>query len=276
MSKLKKAMDKAKEAREQDGPPPLQETESLEPAAEELETLWRAPERVNEEINPAYCQTRIMKVEERILRRNKIVSLFHEEAMTDQLKILHTQVLNQMEQIGGNSLLVTSANHGEGKTLTALNLAVSMSHKLDQTVLLVDADLRKPSVHRFLGLRPERGLTDYLLRRAEIPDILINPGIEKMVILPAGGKLTNSGELLGSPRMEALIKEMRERYPDRFLIFDSPPLLACADPLVLSRFVDGILLVAEAEKTPAKDVERAAELLKDRPLIGTVLNKARG
>jgi len=276
MSKLKKAMEKAKEARAHDDLPPLQETEITEPAAEEPETLWRPPEPVCEEINPAYCRTRIMKVEERILRKNKIVSLFHDEAMTDQIKILHTQVLNQMEQIGGNSLLVTSANHGEGKTLTALNLAVSMSHKLDQTVLLVDADLRRPSVHRFLGLEPERGLTDYLLRRAEIPDLLINPGIEKMVFLPAGEQLANSGELLGSPRMEALIKEMRERYPDRFVIFDSPPLLACADPLVLSRFVDGILLVAEAEKTPAKDVERAAELLKDRPLIGTVLNKARG
>ncbi len=275
MSKLKKAMEKAKEARAQDGLSPLEEKVIPEPILKKPEELRRRPEPVCEEINPAYCQTRIVRVNKQILRKNKIVSLFPEGAVTDQLKILHTQVLNRMKQIGGNSLLVSSANPLEGKTLTALNLAVSMSHKLDQTVLLVDADLRGPSIQRFLRLDIDKGLSDYLLRESEIPDILINPGIEKLVLLPAGHPLTNSGQLLDSPRMESLVTEMKERYPDRFIIFDSPSLLTCADPLIMSRFLDGVLLVVEAEKTPAKDVERAVELLKDSPLIGTVLNKAR-
>jgi len=250
-----KAMDKTKDAGEK-GP-----RTRIDPAGEET--------------RPAYWRTRILPVEEEILRRNKIVSRFPEEAMTDQINLLRTQVLHRMERLGGNTLLVASANHGEGRTFTCLNLAISISHELNQTVLLVDADLRRPSVNRLLGLESRKGLSDYLLGTAEIPDLLLNPGMDKCVVLPAGRPLPNSAELLGSPRMNALVREMKDRYPDRFILFDGPPLLACADSLVISRILDGVLLVTEAEKTPAKDLLRAMDLLKDRPVIGAVLNKAR-
>jgi non-specific protein-tyrosine kinase len=268
---LKKAIEKAKEARKTDGLIPVQSGEILSPPLDQAIKLY---EPVCEEINPAYCQTRCVRVDPRILKRNKIVSLFHEEAMADQLKILRTQVLNKMEEIGGNSLLVTSANPFEGKTLTAINLAVSISHKIEHTVLLVDADLRKPSIHEYFGLDISRGLSDYLLRQAEIPELLVNPEIEKLVLLPGGKPLANSAEHLGAPRMESLVNEMKARYPERFIVFDSPSLLCCADPLVCSRFTDGILLVVEAERTPEKDIGNALELLSGRTLIGTVLNKA--
>jgi non-specific protein-tyrosine kinase len=203
------------------------------------------------------------------------VSLFLEEAMTDQLKILRTKVMNKMEQIGGNSLLVTSANPQEGKTLTAINLAVSISHKVDHTVLLVDANLRTPSIHHYFGLDIDKGLSDYLLLQADLPDLLLNPGIDKLVILPAGKPLPNSADLLGAPRMESLVREMKARYSNRFIIFDSPSLLYSADPLVCSRFTDAILMVVESEKSSTKDLEQVCELLKDRVLIGSVLNKAK-
>jgi protein-tyrosine kinase len=158
--------------------------------------------------------------------------------------------------------------------LIAANLAISLSQQIDGTVLLVDADLRKPSIHELFELDVQGGLSDYLKKKAELPNLLVNPGIPRLVILPGGKPTNNSSELLGAPRMESLIKEMKERYPDRFIIFDSPPLLTGADALVLSRYMDGIIIVVEAEKTKKDDLARIFELLKDRPVIGTVFNKA--
>jgi non-specific protein-tyrosine kinase len=251
----------------------------MEPRKEDKE--GRAGTNITEEgmegqrVWPAYTRTRVHGVDRGWLMKNKIVTLFPEMVLTDQIHILRSQVLNQMEEIGGNSLLVTSPNPGEGKTWTAINLAVSMSHKLDQTVLLMDAKLRSPAVHLRLGLDGRRGLSDYLLREAEIPDLLINPGIEKLVVLPGGRPLVHSLELVGSQRMEGLVKEMKERYTDRFIIIDGAPVLSSADSLLLSRFVDAVLLVVAAERTQAKTVVRAMELLAGRRIIGAVLNKCR-
>jgi non-specific protein-tyrosine kinase len=119
------------------------------------------------------------------------------------------------------------------------------------------------------------GLSNYLLGQAEIPDLLINPGIERLVLLPAGRPLPNSAELLGSPRMVMLVNDIKRRYADdRIIIFDCSSLLSCADPLVLSRYVDGILMVVEEEKTTSVDIAKSMELLKDKPVFGTILNKA--
>ncbi len=256
-------MEKAKAERGEYGPEPFRGDTK------------KSPKGSDGEINPTYSVTRTISADPDILRKNKIISLFHEESVTDQMKILRTQILGTMERMGGNSLLVTSARPGEGKTLTAINLAISISYEVDHTVLLVDANLRSPRIHSYLGLNMEKGLSDFLLQQAEIPDLLINPGIERLVILPGGSALPNSSELLGGPRMEALVAEMKKRYPDRFIIFDSSSLLMSADPLVCAGFTDGILLVAEAEKTPVNDLEKATGLLKDKKLIGTLLNKAR-
>lgn len=262
MSKLKKALEKAKEARMADNPWDT----TIEPGG--------LPECPMEGVKPSYSRTRVVELDPDRLRKHKIVSLFHEAALSDQLKILRTQVLNRMEEIGGNTLLVTSANPLEGKTTTAVNLAVSISHKLNHTVLLVDANLKNPFIHSFFGCQVQWGLSDYLLGTAEVPDILVNPGIEKLVIFPGGKPLPNSTEILGSQRMESLVKEMKGRYPDRYILFDSSALLHSADPLVFSRFVDAVLLVVEAERTSSKELEKAFELLKDQTIIGTVLNKA--
>jgi non-specific protein-tyrosine kinase len=228
------------------------------------------------EVNPVYTNTRKMQVDTQILKQNKIVSLFQEEKACDQMRILYTQALNKLEAIGGNSLLITSPNPKEGKTTIAINMAVSISFKLDRTVLLIDANLRNPSVHHFLGITGCAGLDKYLLGDTEIDDILINPGIDKMVIIPGGSSLANSSELLDSPRMEALAREVKGRYQDRIIIYDCSSLLTSADPLILSGYVDGILLVVESEKTPASDIKKAMELLQGKQVIGTVLNKSRG
>jgi protein-tyrosine kinase len=272
MSKLKKALEKAREARRVERGPAVEEDRfpSTGTAAP-----GHAPKSRRSEVHVTFSETEVIDCRPKTLRKNKVVSLCHESEITDQLKILRTQVLNKLNEAGGNSLLITSANRGEGKTFTSINLAVSLSHELDRTVLLVDADLRNASVHRYFGLEPRRGLSDCLLRRAEIPDVLFNPGIKKLTVLPGGKPLPNAAELLGSARMESLVLEMKSRYlQDRIVIFDSSSLLVCTDPAVFSHLVDGILVVVEMEKTTPDDLSRAMELLKDRPIWGTVLNKA--
>ena len=275
MSKIKKAMEKAEEART-DATGQQPEAPAHEPQPKKV----TAPD--DGEVHVTYTQTRVIPIDPQILKKNKVISLFHEDRMTDQLKILRTHILARLREMGGNSLLVTSANPGEGKTFTSINLAISIAQELSRTVLLVDADLRPPSeTHHnlssdFFGVNVGQGLSDYLLRQAEIQDLMFNPGIEKLTILPAGRPLPNSAEHLGSARMATLAEELKTRYnDDRIVIIDSPSLLTCSDPMVLSRFVGGILLVVESEKTPADDLKRAMERLKDKPVLGTLLNKAK-
>ncbi len=279
MSKLKKALEKAKEARGTDGQTLVQENKNLKPAltahAEKNGTC-----RLDVHVN--YSETKVQKVDPVFLKKSKIISFFHEKGKPDQIKTLRTQILNKLKDIGGNSLLVTSANPREGKTFASINLGVSISQELDRTVLLVDADLTDPSkkhydfARDFFGVDINKGLADYLLNEAEISDILLNPGVPKLTILPAGKKLLNSAELLGSPRMESLVNEIKSRYcSDRIVIFDSPSLLTVADPLVLSSYVDGILLIVEEGKTSEDDLKQTMELLNNKPVLGTVLNKSR-
>jgi non-specific protein-tyrosine kinase len=228
------------------------------------------------EVNPAYTRTRIANVDRRHLAGNKILSAVHSGTVANRVKLLRAQVLRRLQELGGNTLLVTSALAGEGKTLTATNLAVSISHEVNRTVCLVDADMRKPSVHSRFGLEASAGLSDYLAGRADVSDLLINPsGMPKLTLLPAGKPLANSSELLGSPRMASLVAEMKARYPQRVLIFDAPAVLAWDDALVFSGLVDAVLVVVEAERTSRRDVARTLALLGDRPVLGIVYNKWR-
>jgi len=279
MSKLKKALEKAKEARETDGQTVVQETRSFQPAL-------RGPAVQNvtgrSDVHVNYSETKVQKVDPIFLKKSRVISFFHEKGKPDQIKSMRTQILSKLKEIGGNSLLVTSANPREGKTFASINLGVSISQELDRTVLLVDADLTDPLKKHydfakdFFGVDINKGLADYLLNEAEIPDILLNPGVPKLTILPAGKKLLNSAELLGSPRMESLVIELKSRYhSDRIVIFDSPSLLTVADPLVLSGYVDGILLIVEEGKTSEDDLKQTMELLNNKPVLGTVLNKSK-
>ena len=193
----------------------------------------------------------------------------------DAFKILRTQVMHRLREHDWNVLGVTSPDQGEGKTLTVVNLAVSLAMETTQTVLLVDANLTNPSVHEFFGLDDCPGLTDYLLDDEPLEDLLLHPGIDRLVLLPGGGAVSNSTEALTSPKMIALVEEMKHRYQSRIVIFDLPPLLHTADVLAFSPYTDALLLVVEEGKTTAEEVQRAMSLVKkSHPLLGTVLNKA--
>jgi non-specific protein-tyrosine kinase len=220
-------------------------------------------------------QTRVCAVSAAVLRRHRVIVSCADSPFADTVKVLRTRIIATLERFSGNSLLITSPREHEGKTLTAVNLAISIAQEINRTTLLVDADLRHPSVATYFGFTEAPGLADYLLGKAELPELLINPSIPKLTILPGGRPLASSSEMLGAEQTKRHFTEMKERYADRFLVFDSPALLSGADALVLSEYVDGIVLVVEAERTPAAALTRALELLKDKPVIGTVFNKAR-
>ncbi len=190
----------------------------------------------------------------------------------EQYKKLRARVLKATKKDSLSALMVTSAGIGEGKTITAINLAAAMANAYDHTVLLVDADLRKPSVCGYLGLKPKVGLSDCLAGKAEVRDAIINTGIGKLAVLPAGNPSEDSAEMLASDRMKALVQEMKSRYKDRYVIFDAPPVLATADPLSLASFMDGSIIVVQADKTSEKALAKAVSLLSGYRIFGVVLN----
>lgn len=223
-----------------------------------------------------YTQTRTVHVSPKVLHENRIVSALSPGPFTDAFKILRTRILRELRANNWNALAVTSPGENEGKTLIAINLAISIAMEVGQTVLLVDANLRHPSVHEYFDLKPDFGLSDYLLGEEEIEDLLIHPGIGGFVILPGGRVLRNSSEMLSSPKMTELVRELKDRYRTRTILFDLPPVLSAADALAFAPHVDASLLVVEECKTENDDLERAVELLKGATnLLGVVLNKSR-
>ena len=222
-----------------------------------------------------YTRTRSLNIALSTLRQRRVMAAYDKGPFVDAYKILRTQVLHRLRENNWNVLGITSPGHGEGKTLTAVNLAVSLAMETSRTVLLVDADLRIPSIHEVFGLEDCPGLADYLLDDQPVEDLLVHPGIGSFVLLPAGRAISNSTEILTSPKMLALVEEFKNRYPARIVIFDLPPLLHTADVLAFSPYTDALLFVVEEGKTTAEQLQRALSLVKNsRPVLGTVLNKA--
>lgn len=221
-----------------------------------------------------YTQTRVVEVAREKLREKRIICGQEQNAFTDAYRILRTQVLQRLREKSWNSLAVVSPGENEGKTLTAINLAISLAMEVNYTVLLVEADLRHPSVHSYFDLDVKHGLSDYLTSDINLSELLVHPGIPRVVILPGGSPLDNSAEMLNSPKMAHLVEELKNRYPSRIVLFDLPPLLSAADALAFAPYVDAALLVIEEGKTQADDARRALGLLESTNVIGTVLNKS--
>lgn len=171
-----------------------------------------------------------------------------------------------------NLIVVTSAIAGEGKSLTATNLAISIAHEFDLTVLLIDADLRRPTIHRLLGFEPDMGISDCLLAGTDLADVIVRTNIDKLSIIPAGREVENPLELFTSKTMQDLMADIKHRYNDRYVIIDSPPLLPFAESRSLAHLVDGVVLVAREGVTPQDSIIEAKELLKGCPILGVVLN----
>jgi protein-tyrosine kinase len=221
-----------------------------------------------------YTRTRRVEIPPHALEQHRIISV-KDDATADAFRLLRTEVLIRMRQNRWRTLAVTSPNKGAGKSTVALNLAIGFAMELDQTALLVDADLRDPDLRHMLELEPGPGLADYLTGRVALEDIMIHPNIGNLVLLPGGAPVVNTSELMRSPMMADMIHELSGRYPDRLIVFDVPSILQGADTLALSAYMDATILLVEECKTVRDDIERACELLRDSNLVGIVLNKSR-
>ncbi len=227
---------------------------------------------------------RYQELTEERLRRNGFLSRQDERSqLAEEFRIIKRPILENA--FGppsrliphGNLVMVTSAAPSEGKTYCSVNLALSIAREVNRTVLLVDADVARPALPRALGLGSRLGLLDVLLdQRVSLPDVLIRTNIPNLAVLPSGGSHRLSTELLASEGMARLVVEMSERYRDRIIVFDSPPLLATSEASVLASHMGQVLLVVESGRTPAAAVGRALEKLEPCEVVLTVLNKARG
>lgn len=222
----------------------------------------------------SYTESRKIELNPKTLIQNRVVAAFDNDQRGEPYRQLRTQILKEFRKNNWRTLAITSAHTGAGKTLTAVNIAMALAKDENQTVLLVDLDFKSPSMVSVLGLDVEMGLVEYLKDTSvSMSDVMINPGMERLILLPALPVSGPTSEILSSPRMKVTLKEMVEHYPDRLIIFDLPPLLQDDDALVFTPYVDATLLVVEQGVTQPHDIERCIQLLQGTSIIGTVLNK---
>jgi len=262
MSKLEKAMEMAKQARDTETSP-----------AGAASTPAPVNGRKTEPIDPVYTQTRVYPFDEALLEKHSVLTTAFNPIIVEQYNLLRVRVMESMTSNGYNSILVTSPEPEEGKTLTAINLAISIARESNRTVLLIDTDMRQPSVHRCLGFPGGTGLYEHITMGTPLPELLINPGFPRLTVLPSGMPADYPADLLSSPAMQEFVRDVKGRYPDRYIIFDSPPILAYADGLYLARYADTVLMVARSGSTKEDNLRQALETLGDRPLLGIVLNR---
>lgn len=221
-----------------------------------------------------YVRTKVVPLRPDHLERHRIVAYKKNSAISSAFDLLRTQVLQAMEENGWRTLAITSPTPEAGKTVLAINLAMSIAHHTTKTALLVNFDLRRPRVGACLGLPMEKSLNDYLANEAELCDAMVNPTLPRFVVLPTREPIPLSTELLSSPLVSNLIHELRERYESRITIFDLPPLLSSDDAITLLPKFDCVLLVVANGMNSKKDIEDSLYHLGTSNLIGTVLNKA--
>lgn len=174
----------------------------------------------------------------------------------------------------GNLIMVTSSLPGEGKSFCAINLAISMAMEMDRTVLLIDADVAKPRIPEYLGIHADKGLLDVLQDKdLKLSDVMIRTDIAKLTVLPAGRTYKRATELLASAAMTRLIEDIGNRYPDRIILFDSPPILATSESSVLATHMGQIVIVVEAEKTSQDAVREALSHIQSCEVVSMLLNK---
>lgn len=263
MEKLRKALEKVKK-----------DTEKEEKVEIISEAKIQEPSfKISGKVSPIYTQSRTYEIDPLFLINNHCIGISSESHEIEFYKILRTQIIQRTEPNRWNTIMITSALPAEGKTLTAINLALTFSREFNHTVLLVDCDLRQQKIHKMMGLPGERGLIDVFIDNLSLQDVIIWPGIEKLTIISGGKTINESSEILSSPKMKSLVNEIKSRYQDRYIFFDVPPILSVADAVAFSPLVDAILMVVEANRTSIDDVKKACDLIPREKFLGFILNK---
>jgi protein-tyrosine kinase len=262
MERIKQAIEKAKRQAPVEG---MVEVKVAEPSQEPQ------PAEIGE---ISYEKTRIVPLQAAHLERHRIVAYNKNSPMGWAFDLLRTQILKKMEEKGWRTLAITSPSPEAGKTVLAINLAMSIAHHTTKTALLVDFDLRRPKVGNYLGLEMEKSLNDLLAGEADLQDVLVNPALPRLVVLPTKDPVSHSTEVLSSPKVADLITDLRERYDSRIVIFDLPPLLTTDDAIAVLPKIDCVLMVVGNGMSTRQDIEDSLHHLPEANLIGTVLNKA--
>jgi Mrp family chromosome partitioning ATPase len=269
MERIKQAIEKAKKQQPEGpgaaSPPPDSRPHHPAPATSRPED---GPVEVN------YSQTRVVKLRADTLEKYRIFAFNKNDPTSLILDVLRTQVLQKMEENGWRTLAITSPTPAVGKTVVAINLAMSIAQKTDRTAMLVDFDLRQPRIGVYLGLPMERSLNDLLDGKADLPGILVNPDIPRLVVLPTRSAVRKPSETLSSSVIAGLIQDLRERYESRITIFDLPSLLHSDDAISVIPQIDCILLVVANGMSTKRDIDSALRHLSKANLLGTVFNKA--
>lgn len=194
--------------------------------------------------------------------------------IAEEYRKLKTVILRMTREEFRNTVMVTSAVSGEGKSLTSANLAIMLAREYGQTVLLVDADLRRPSLHEYLGMGSHVGLADCLEDRIDAGKAMVKTGIQKLSFMSAGKKVENPSELLSSQRMREFLLELKHRYQDRYIIIDTAPILLFAETQAMSMLVDGVLVVVKEGGVSLQGLTQMFEVLKGANVLGMVYNNA--
>jgi protein-tyrosine kinase len=193
--------------------------------------------------------------------------------ISESFRVLRSKILMPLDgRQAPKTIMVTSVLPREGKTFVTANLGIALAQSVDQFSLLVDCDLRLPSLAKLFGVSDDRGLADYLRNKAEMVGLIQKTSMEKLSILASGIPPANPAELLGSARMHGLVGELSSRYPDRFVIFDSPPLQVASESMVLAQVVDGVVLVVRYGVSTRSLVEKAIEEIGKQKIIGMIFN----
>ena len=282
MSLIEKALAKQKRAHQQEAELKIKQTDETLNEPQILPGVQTdIPFSETEHVAQKGGDTDIVLDFESLVERSYIVDntknrLNQEEYRGIKRKLLGNAFGPQAKTLdNSNLIMVTSAKPNEGKTFIAINLALSIALEQDKTVLLVDADVLRPSINRELAFEMKEGLTDYLSSEVNsLSDIIYSTNINNLKIIPAGKPHSLTNELLASDKMESLTKELANRYPDRVVIFDCPPILGVNETVIISSFIGQAVVVVEESKTKIEDVNKATRQLSEELAVGLVINKS--
>lgn len=253
MSRIHKALLKAREKR--------QEQQSANGSTSPLEKI-------------VYSVSKVTPIRNEQLERNHVVARSASDPRSQIFRTLRTDVVKQMRANKWRSIGITSPSYGEGKSLIASNLAAAIALEVNHTALLVDMDLRTPCIKDYFSIKPSKGLLDYLKGDAEISDLLVNPGMDRLLLLPGFGMAENSAEWISTPKMVALFREVTQRYKSRLVVYDLPPILPRDDVMTCVNHIDCFLMVIEEGKNSEVQIRKAMQAMDNCNLIGTVINKS--
>lgn len=260
MEKIKQAIERARQQGGEMAPPQRPSPASPAPTSE-IGVI-------------SYSQTRSVKLNPRHLEKHRVVALNKSDLGSVSFDLLRTQVLQKMEEHGWRTLAIVSPVSECGKTVVAINLAIAIAHHTNKTAMLVDFDLRRPKVAEYLGLPDGASLNEVLEGGVDTSEAFVNPGIPRLVVMPTARPIRKSAEMLASTKVKQLIGDLRERYKERIVIFDLPPLLNVDDAISVLPNIDCVLMVVGNGMVTKNEIDESFHHLHATHLLGVVLNKA--